>query len=217
MNELSDMLVCLVSRKRPRLIGIDGPDCSGKSTLASSLAKKLNSRGAGCVLFHVDDLLTKRAYRERRGSWSVDAFLLDFFDYSYLVSEILRPHSEGDGLRVTIYPVDQITDEVKMTYTLEVNAEDLLLVEGLFLFEESRRDYFDLRIRLEVDEGTILQRAELRDVGRLGSAEWVKQHYTQQCIPAQRAYCALSNPAHVAHVIIETVNLCQPTIVKWRL
>gem|GEM_PF-5239062 len=167
-------------REGRKIIAIDGPDCSGKTTLSRDLCKVLMKKHTIQVV-HYDDYANTYQYRTRKGEFSVEGFLIDFFDEQALINSVLEPHKKK------IY----------------ANPE-FLIVEGLFLLKPNIIDYFDYCIRLELPEELILSRALARDTDIIGTREWVYQHYTSQCIPAQRIYRASFNPQLNAQFIIST-------------
>ena len=126
---------------------------------------------------HFDDYANPKARREARGQFSIEAFLEDYFDEDAMCRSLHALSTGSSGI-------------------------DVILVEGLFLFRSRLFDRFDYRVRLEADVDTILARALARDVGRIGDAEWVRRHYVEQCIPAQRRYVAEYAPAARAQLIV---------------
>jgi uridine kinase len=152
------------------VVGIDGPDCSGKSTLSRRVIQAVKGHLAAACL-HCDDYANDRETRQRRGAFSADAFYFDYFDAEAIQNSIIAIVSSGGG----VLP--------------------LLLVEGLFLYRPPLRPLFDYRIRIDISEAMVLARALERDVGRIGDEDWVRRHYQEQCFPAQRRYMREHKPA----------------------
>jgi uridine kinase len=184
-GELLNYLVRIIKEKidikKRIIIAVDGPDCSGKSTLCRSLNGIL-MKNYTSVLVHFDDYLNEKEIREKRGEFSVEGFLYDFFDEGALLKSIINPSKENDLIH-KIYP-------------------EIIIVEGLFLLRPHLISKYDLRIRLEIDDELLLKRAMQRDTGVLGSANWVEKHYTQQCIPAQKRYREIDKPNISSHIIV---------------
>jgi uridine kinase len=166
----------------PLIVGIDGPDCAGKTTMSRLLLQQFMSRSR-TLLIHADDYLHAQAHRERRGEFSVEAFLFDYFDQDALLRgalEVMSGIGGGSGIK-----------------------PDILIVEGMFLFRPPLNAYFRFRIRMEIPEDLLLERAMKRDVGVIGDEAWVRKHYTRQCIPAQRLYRTEADPATQADILID--------------
>lgn len=153
--------------RAPLLVALDGPDCAGKSTVGRHLVAQLKDQHS-VLLVHFDDYLNPKGVREARGEFSVDGFTNDFFDERALIRSVLEPAMREKQSQDAFHGV--------------------VVVEGLFLLRPPLRHYFDIAFRMEISEEQTLRRALARDVGVLGSEEWVKQHYLLQCIPAQRMY-----------------------------
>ncbi len=179
----------------PTIVAIDGPDCAGKTTLARALVTHLKSK-MDVAVAHFDDYLNSAETLARAGLWSVEAFLNDYFDASGLVSGVLRP-----ALRAK---------------QIWLNDPHMLIVEGLFLFRPPLIDYFDVKVRLEVSEQLVMRRALQRDVGRIGTEDWVERHYREQCIPAQRLYRAAMQGFDFADFVISVDGDDSYDIIRFR-
>lgn len=168
-----------VQTPRPLIIGIDGPDCAGKTTLSRELLRHFMAHKR-VLLVHADDYLHAKDYREQRGEFSVEGFLLDYFDQEAIARGVLEPMTDASaGVR-----------------------PDLVILEGMFLYRPPLSAHFGYRIRMEIAEDHVLERALKRDVGVIGDEPWVREHYTRQCIPAQRIYRQEADPAGQADVVI---------------
>jgi uridine kinase len=185
--ELTAQLMLGVSqRQTPLVVGLDGPDCSGKSTLTQALVGELMS---ACTILpiHFDDFFNPPSFLERSHKDLPLRFREDYFNWSALrtlLTFLTAQPKGGSGI-------------------------DIVLVEGLFLFEHDRAGYFDFRVRLELSPEIVVERALRRDVGILGNLEWVEGHYRNECLPAQRAYIDSARPGEAAHChmrIMETAG-----------
>ena len=134
-----------VGDRKPLIVGIDGPDCSGKSSLCQGLMAELMSDHSMLAL-HFDDYLVARSKLDKSVKTLARRFREDYFSWSSL-ERTLRLFSEKPGENIDL---------------------SIVIVEGLFLFEVDRFSAFDFRIRLEVDDRLMLSRAMSRDVGVLG-------------------------------------------------
>jgi uridine kinase len=186
-DEVTTTLVDLIDRKllyarRPLIVGIDGPDCAGKTVMGKLLLRQLMVRRR-TLLIHADDYLHPKDHRERRGEFSVEGFLFDYFDQGALLRGVLEVMSE-------------------LSASTGVKA-DILIVEGMFLFRPPLNAHFSFRIRMEIAEDILLERALNRDVGVIGDEAWVREHYTSQCIPAQRLYRLDVDPGAQADVLVD--------------
>jgi uridine kinase len=69
---------------------IDGPDCSGKTTLANMLQNIAKSKKINSTIIHLDETFETKIARPRRNPDAVSEFLLDFFSYDTLIEKILN-------------------------------------------------------------------------------------------------------------------------------
>lgn len=177
VDDLSAVILSeIANRDTVLIVGLDGPDCSGKSTLTQALTGNL-MKVCSVLPVHFDDFLNTQDYLERCEKPLPRRFREDYFDW-FAMRGLL---TLLEGRR---------NDRSKI---------DVILVEGLFLFERSRFDCFSFRVRLELSPELVLKRALRRDVGVLGNEEWVRSHYQNECIPAQIDYIESARPSEVAH------------------
>ena len=182
IRHLSDQIRArYLNFKLPFLVGIDGPDCSGKTTIARALVTELK-QDLATALHHFDEYLSPKERRDYRGAFSVDAFCFDYFDTNALILGVLAPAIAWKSAAIL--------------------KPSVVIIEGLFLYRKSTVRFFDYRIRLEASDILILKRASKRDVELLGDEKWVKTHYKTQCIPAQHRYQQQDSPETVADYLI---------------
>jgi uridine kinase len=174
----------LSEESRPLIVGVDGADCSGKSTLSKHLVHRLK-RSSSVVLVHFDDYVNIDVRDSQ--DLSVDLFRDGYFDREALIRSVLKPAALQKHVRS--FP-----------------TFDFIIVEGLFLLEQEVRYYLDISIRLEIDEELAFSRAVARDVGIIGPHEWVVKHYREQCLPAQRLYRADVRPDVEANFVVRVYD-----------
>jgi len=168
---------------RALLIGIDGPDCSGKSTFSRIMVRNLKSR-CKVVPLHFDDFFNGANQAQRSDKPPAQFFREDYFDWNALNTVLSELLESGFGR----------------------DCPTIVIVEGLFLFERERRSTFDILVRLEAHPELIISRALKRDVGVLGTHDRVRRHYDEECIPAQQAYISDVQPGISAHFHAEVVG-----------
>lgn len=122
-----------------RRVAIDGPDASGKTTLANELARALASRAVGVGRVSLDDFLRPEAERYRAGRESPEGYYRDSFDHGRFCAAVVA----------------------------ETGA--IVIADGIFLLRPEFRDLWDLTIFLDVPEDEILRRAQRRDGANLGA------------------------------------------------
>lgn len=198
---------------RSSIIGIDGVDLSGKTSLSNELAEMITKTSQKVILIHVDDFLQPSEIRNQRGKFSPIGFYEDYFDFSTLFDCILLPTHFGERVTYSFYAnTSQGREKQLIDYTIEPG--DLLLVEGLFLLRKELRMCFDLLIRLKISPSLVLERAIARDIPKLGSFEYVRRHYKEQVLPAQAIYETMFEPDEHSDIVIDNSDIHKPIFIK---
>ena len=163
-NRAEDIL-----KNKPFLImAIDGRCASGKTTLAAALQKKLC-----CNVIHMDDFFLRPEQR------TAERLKLsgENIDHERFLKEVLLPIKENKSFEFA--PFDCKTFGFKPPVSLEKNR--ITVVEGVYSCHHSLRDYYDLRIFLDVDKDTQLQRITARNISMV-------QTFINRWIPLEEAY-----------------------------
>ena len=169
------------------LVGIDGPDAAGKTTLADGLAAALPGEVHRAS---VDDFHHPPEERYRRGELSPEGFYRDTVDLHRLVDECLVPFRGGTGPAV-------------------------LVVDGVFVLRPELRAAWHLSVYLRVSEEVTVARAVVRDLARYDSAADVEHRYRARYLPGQALYRAEADPERVADVLVDNRDPAAPRVLRW--
>jgi uridine kinase len=168
---------------RPRLIGVAGPSCSGKTSLASLLAQQLPSPTA---VFSFDSY-----YRDFAGLPTAEKARFNFDAPEALDDELLIRHLEslarGESVELPIYRFD--------THSRAAECEHLepgryIVVEGLFALHWRRlRHLYSLSVFVRADDRLCLERRLARDMAERGRTRAsVLSQYEEQVRPMSHRY-----------------------------
>lgn len=164
-------ICCVLEDKHDiKLIGINGLDCSGKTTLATALFDRLEKAGRMPTLLHVDDFNNKPKQTELYGAYvdgvfgasELDDYYNNSVDYDLLLQALQQARQRGG----------------------------VTLVEGVFLFKPQLAPLLDLKILLKIPEAIGFERYKGRknQVGDTRPASvftdiWVPAYkrYEQEC------------------------------------
>ena len=138
-------------RERERIIiAIDGRCGSGKSTLAAALSERF-----GWPVVHMDDFYLRPMQRtaERLSSPGENV------DHERFLEEVLRPLCDGEP--VSYRPFSCRTMTLCQPVTLPGAA--VTVVEGSYACHPSLRDRYDLRVFLDIDPVTQMERIVRRN------------------------------------------------------
>ena len=166
---------------RPYLIGIAGPSCSGKTSLAQRLAEDLRA-----------ELITLDAYyRDLSGLDLAERCQANFdepaaLDWDLLISQ-MTALSEGRaiGQPVYLFPTHTRSREIR-----QVQPGGFVIVEGLFtLYREEVRRLFGTKVFMTLDHAYCLSRRIERDTTERGrSTDSVIAQYAATVRPMADQY-----------------------------
>lgn len=192
-------------------VAFDGPDAAGKTFAADAVAA-LAQRPT--VRASIDGFHRPRAVRLRHGPSSPDGYYRQAFDYDAFTTRLLMPFRSGAGsVDTAIY--DYRRDAPSVVVRRDLDADSVLLCDGVFLLRQELRELWTLRIRLEVSPETTLRRALVRDAALFGSTAAVAERYRDRYLPALALYGEDAKPLSYAHIIIDNNDFAEPRIVRW--
>jgi len=181
--------------RKPFIVGLGGPSCTGKSTLAKRLAARLGGKTISMESYY-NDLSHMPASERPKCNFdapeSLDAALLDRH-----VSEF----AQGRDIEVPIY---DFADHTRVSGRHELlKSAPLLIVEGiLILYWPELRSNYDLKVYLEAPDDVCFQRRRVRDiVERQRSQEFIRQQYFGTVVPMARQFVYPTK--HYADAVID--------------
>lgn len=188
-QRLSAAQIADVARARParlaecRLICIDGPAGSGKTTLGDALCAVLSGRGAEVALLHMDDFYE---------GWSGLHVDLE----PRLLSQVFEPLSRANNTQWQQYDWHQ----GRFDAWHELAPTDYLVVEGCGSGALAYADYRTLLVFVEASRETRLRRGIKRD-GPAVEPEWLAW------MDREQAHFEVNNTRENADVQISTDDL----------
>lgn len=204
----------IVSAKRavPLRVGIDGIDAAGKTSLADELAEQLTKLGHPILRASIDGYHNPKHIRHKRGSYSPEGYYYDSFNYELLQENLLKP-LEPTGKRICRISVfDFKTDSESAANEITATDDHILIFEGVFLFRAEILRYWDLKIFVDIEFQTSLERAIERDLYLFGSREEIEKRYNERYIPGQKIYFAEEDPKAKADIIVNNNDFTNPII-----
>jgi uridine kinase len=211
---LNHLAGIILERQKPSplIVGIDGLSASGKTTLADTLAQKLEESNRHVIQANMDGFHNPKAYRYRQGS-TPEGYYQDSFNHKAIAQVLLEPLSSGNlnyKKAVFNYKIDSKVDSPEET----AKTDSILIMEGVFLYRPEQVTYFDLKIFLDVDFDIIVQRAlkRNRDLEYIGSEQDIINTYEKRYIPGQKLYLEEVNPKIIADVVVQNGDWENPVI-----
>jgi uridine kinase len=210
---LAGVIARLSSRQARVLVGIDGPDTAGKTTLADQIAEHLEMPW---LRASIDGFHQRRVERVKRGSLSPVGYFHDSFDDAVLTEELLVPFRSG-AETVRSQAFDWRADAPVDPAPTRVPERAVLVFDGVFLLRPELRRSWDMSVYLRVPASVVLERALVRDVGALGTPEEVRRRYEERYLPGQAIYRAECDPEGHADVLVDNSDFSNPVVLRQRV
>lgn len=164
---IQDRINELLMKKNRVIIAIDGPCASGKSTLADELAKTFNG-----IVFHMDDfflpieLKTKDRLSEIGGN----------VHYERFEEEVLQ---KLNNVKLSYQKYNCQIEELEDTQTVDLPR--VIIIEGSYSLRKDLRDYYDVKVLLQIDSKLQVSRLKSRN-------ERLLPRFINEWIPLENRY-----------------------------
>lgn len=170
--------------KRPAVIAVDGMCGSGKTTLAEVLSYVFNA-----PVIHMDDFFLpfemKTIARIAEPGGNVH--------YERFDAEVAAHIKDGSAFEYGVYDCSQ----GKITDSKRLDPSPLVIVEGSYCLNPHIRDIYDLKIFVETDEVTQLERLTAREGERI-------EDFKGRWIPLENRYFTKLNIKDGCDIIVRT-------------
>lgn len=196
----------------PLRVGVDGIDAAGKTRFVANLVRILSPSGREVLAISLDGFHNPREVRYRQGALSPLGYYQDSFDLQGFREYVLDPLGPGGDCQYRSAIFDHKTDSHLFTPIITASSDAILLCDGIFLHRPELVDAWDFTIYLDIPFEVSLQRALLRDLELLGSADVIRTRYQERYIPAQVSYIESCQPQRIATVLIDNRNPMAPEI-----
>lgn len=185
LKELKADLLKLITSKKNYLIGISGVDCSGKSTLSKDLFDFLMDNNINTYLLSGDDFLFDRDTRYTNKN-QIHGYYNESFNYEKMFHELISPAINSSLFSKEIDHLDWQSNKM-ISQEFIFKSPFVLVLEGVFLFKEQYRDYFDYKVWLNIPFKDALKLAfqRTRDLEYYGDKNAIMKRYTERFYPAQ--------------------------------
>lgn len=200
--------------KGPYIIGVAGPSCSGKTVLAERLVEELSRLKP--VIISMDSYYVDLSHLELAQREKQNFDIPESIDWNLFVRH-LEMLADDREIKKPLYDFSAHT---RFDYTRKIRAGRIVIIEGIFaLYDERARKSLDLKIFVEIDDKTALERRLARDMReRARSKESVLQQYENTVRPMNEKYILPSSlyadirvrgeesPENSAGVILEYIK-----------
>ncbi|HWB40899.1 MAG TPA: hypothetical protein VG500_06560 [Gemmatimonadales bacterium] len=185
---------------RAVLVGLSGIDGSGKGYVAARLRDLLEQRSKLRVaLLNVDGWLNLPAVRFSQRDPG-GHFYRQGLRLSEMFARLVLPLRDRRSIRLDAEYVEE-TASTYRRHRYQFRDVDVVLLEGIFIYQRAFRAHFDLAFWIDCSYDTALDRALRRAQEGLPPAETIEA-YRNIYFPAQRVHQALDDPRSGADRII---------------
>jgi uridine kinase len=195
---------------RPLTVGISGIDASGKTTFANALVARLRQMDISTEVIRVDDFHHPKSVRSKCDGLPAWCYYHCTFDWDRLLQELLVPLSRDGCLQRTLLHLDLASDNFSVEKTYAVDPTNIVIVEGVFLFQPRLLPFLDYRIMWQIDHDECLRRATARDGYLFGDADTIRARYRTKYLPGQTLYESECSPTQQAHLLVDNNDLSSP-------
>lgn len=205
IDDVRDVLVyqynARLDKNRPLIVAIDGLSGAGKTTFVKEIEREL-SKTHNISVFHIDDHIVEKDKRYNTGyeEWYEYYFLQ--WNVEMIADELLaKIHNHCAYIMLPYY--DKTTD-MSTTKKVAIEANSIIVVEGIFLQRESWQSYFDYKIYIDCPKAIRYERVLNRDV-YIGDFDAILNKYKRRYWPAEDYYMKIVQPKKKANIVVISV------------
>lgn len=197
MNKLKEIVSRILAKReevpieQSLLVGISGFDASGKGFVTAKLIEELQKQNINAAVINVDDWLNLPHIRFNQLNPAAH-FYEKAIRFDEMFQKLILPLKQNRSYCLTADVAEETATELKK-HEYDFKNVDVILLEGIFLFKKAFRRFFDLKIWIESNFETALERALARSQENLSPEETVKSYQTIY-FPAREIHFAKDNP-----------------------
>ena len=195
-------------------VAVDGRTAAGKTTFADEIASQIAGAGRVALRASLDDF--KRPWRDAHlyDRVSGAGYYRNAFDLETTQRLLLAPAAPAGSGRVALGSIDPLTQIDLSDDFVEMPADGVLVVDGVFAFRPELNRDWDVRIWIDVDDEVALKRGIARDHEMEGSADAAERLHRERYQAAEAIYMSDVNPASIADIVIDNTDFGSPQIVR---
>lgn len=194
-------------------VGINGVEGTGKTVFCEKLTKYLIDNGQNAIQITIDGYHNPKEIRYKQGRNSAIGYYEDAYNENAFVDYVLKSSQEEQPFYVAqIHNLE--TDEQLNPIRKKLSNQHILLTDGAYLFKKNYKEHWDLKIYLQTDFNTALERGIQRDLALLGGFEAAKDKYDNRYHKASKMYIEENRPTEIADIIIDNTDFGNLQILK---
>ena len=194
-------------------VGVDGRTAAGKTTLGHELAMLLADADRVVLRASLDDFKRPWAEAHLYDRTSGDGYYRNAFDLQAIHRLLLEPAGPDYPGLVALCSIDPITQVDHAHVRVAMPDDGILIVDGVFAFRPELKDYWDLRIWVDIDPELSIRRGIDRDSAREGTDTAEMLHRERYGV-AEAIYITEADPVSAADIVIDNTDLDGPRIMR---
>ena len=179
-------------------VAISGIDASGKGYVAKRLEGELTRKGLNVANINVDPWQNPIPIRLNTEN-PAENFYQNGFRWGDMFEQLIIPLRKDKSIQLTSKLIFSHADEY-FDHQFSYQNIDILLLEGIFLFQKRFLERYDLKIWIDCSFETGLKRAMRRNIEKLSEERLVKDYETYY-YPARRYHFEKDNPKSLSNII----------------
>ncbi|WP_254878357.1 uridine kinase [Streptomyces sp. NA04227] len=193
------------------LVRIDGFTAAGKTSFGHELAERISAAGRPVLRATLDDF--KKPWRDRHlyDRETGEGYYRNAYDYEAVKRLLLDPCRSSHATSCALCSIDPLTQRDHSSEVTSLDADAVLIVDGVFAFRPEINEFWDFRVWLQVDAELSVQRGAERDQDWAGSE--AESIHRNRYLVAERIYLQEVDPLPMMDVVIDNSVFERPRVV----
>jgi uridine kinase len=179
-------------------VAVSGIDAAGKGHISLQLQAELERRGYIVANINIDPWQNPISTRLQIIN-PARHFYENVFRWDDFFQQLIIPLQKGRSICLHTELIRTDADEY-YPFTYNYNSIDILIIEGILLFQEKYIPYYDYKIWVDCSFETGLKRAIKRNAEKLEEADLVNDYHTYY-YGAQRLHFERDDPKELADIL----------------
>ena len=182
------------------IVAISGIDASGKGYISQKIKQELSDRNKTVFLENLDGWLNLPSIRFNDRN-PAEHFYKNAFRWQQLKDNILIPYAQNQNIDCQVLYLEETWQDFEKR-EVKIKDYEILILEGIFLFNGDLSPLFDLKIWINCSFETALERALNRNQEGLSTLDIIKA-YNEIFFPAQKIHFQQDRPQQKADIIFD--------------